>query len=384
MRMKQLDTIRALALGLVMIEHYGGATLNDYIPISAGSVGVGTFFTLSGFLITGILLQSFDAGVESKGTVWLDFYARRLLRLMPAYYAVILALVLLRITPVIHSWPWDMAYLSNVWVARGGQETVFWSLSVEEQFYLFWPFVIAFAPRRWLVPAILGLMGISLLFKLGVVAGGYNTHNLNRLLFGNFILLGMGCLLAVVSYRNGRANCFTWYEGAVRRRFTWAAWICIGLAVLSWRLIPVTGPSGLVRYFTNDLLCGTFYAWVVLQAAMGVQGPLAKLFDSPTLQYIGRISYGLYLVHNWMPDIVEKFFGKLPKYQAAPIVLLLTFGICSLSWFFFEKPILGLKRFFWNAGLRKPVAPGSEPDGPSASAAAPIDPANLSVGHKTA
>ncbi|HEY4077819.1 MAG TPA: acyltransferase [Rhizomicrobium sp.] len=358
MRMKQLDTLRAFALGLVMVEHYGGRALNEYIPIGAGSVGVGMFFTLSGFLITGILLQSFDAGVESKGKAWLDFYARRLLRLVPAYYAVILALVVMGIAPIAQSWPWHVAYLSNVWIAQGNPDNVFWSLSVEEQFYLFWPFVIAFAPRRWLVPAILAMAVMSLLFKLGVVLGGYNTRDVNRLLFGNLVLLGAGCLLAVVSYHGRRANCFDWYEGRTRRWFTALAWLGLGLAVLSWALFPKEG--GMVRYFTNDLLVGPFYAWVVLQAAVGLRGLPGRIFDSPSLQYIGRISYGLYLVHNWMPDIVDKYFGPMPKYQAAPIVLALTFGVCILSWHFFEKPILGLKRFFWNSKLKEPIAPENE------------------------
>jgi peptidoglycan/LPS O-acetylase OafA/YrhL len=359
MRMKHLDALRAFALLLVMVEHYGGKTLNDHIPIGAGSVGVGCFFTLSGFLITGILLESFDAHVESKRTVWLDFYARRLLRLMPAYYAVILALVLLGIEPIASSWPWHAAYLTNVWIALGHPDNVFWSLSVEEQFYLFWPFVIAFAPRRYLLHAIAVIVVFSLLFKTGVWLAGFNTRDVNRLLFGNLVLLGAGCALAVVSYRDGRANCFDWYTGPVARWLKRAAWLCLGAAVLSWWFFPKDG--GLVRYFTNDLFCGTFYAWVVLQAALGVEGLLTPVFDSGVLQYIGRISYGLYLVHNWMPDVVQKYFGAMPKYEAGPIVLALTFAVCIISWHFFEKPVSKLKRYFWNAPLERPPHP-REPD----------------------
>jgi peptidoglycan/LPS O-acetylase OafA/YrhL len=358
--MKHLDTLRAFAIGLVMVEHFGGKALNDHIPIGAGSVGVGLFFTLSGFLITGILMQSFDTA-DNKAVAWRDFYIRRLLRLVPPYYAVIAALLALGIGSIAASWQWDMAYLTNVNIARGGPETVFWSLSVEEQFYLFWPFVIAFVPRRWLVRTIFAMAAASLLFKLGVMLAGYNTRTVTRLLPGNLILLGAGCLLAVVSYRDRRADCFDWYTVRVRRWFTPAALLCLGLAVLSWSLFPKDG--GLVRYFTNDLLCGTFYAWLVLQGAIGVRGALAPLFNSQALQYIGRISYGLYLVHNWMPDIVTRFFGPLPKYQAAPIVLAGTFGVCMLSWHFFERPVMGLKRYFWNSNLKKPAgscSPGSE------------------------
>ena len=354
MRMKHLDTLRAFAILLVMVEHFGGKTLNGYFPIGAGSMGVGLFFTLSGFLITGILMQSF-AAAESRTVAWRDFYIRRLLRLVPPYYAVIAALLILGNSMIAASWPWDLAYLTNVNIARGGPETVFWSLAVEEQFYLFWPFVIAFVPRRFLVQAILALILVSLVFKLGVWLGGYNTRTVGRLLPANLILLGAGCLLAVVSFREGRANCFDWYTAKLARLFTWTALLALGLAVLSWGIFT---KQGLARYFTNDLLCGTFYAWLVLQGAQGVQGKLAPLFDSGVLQYIGRISYGLYLVHNWMPDIVAKFFGPMPKYQAGPIVLAATFGVCALSWHFFEKPVMGLKRYFWNSGPKKSVKSG--------------------------
>ncbi len=110
-----------------------------------------------------------------------------------------------------------------------------------------------------------------------------------------------------------------------------------------------------MRYYTNDLLCGVFYAWLTLQAALGRARLAGFGFDNDVLQYIGRISYGLYLVHNFMPDIVTKLFGPMPKAQAAPIVLALTFAVCILSWHFFEKPVLGLKRFFENSRGRKSV-----------------------------
>jgi len=379
MRMKQLDTLRAFAILLVMIEHFGGKAINDHFPIGAGAMGVGLFFTLSGFLITGILLQSFDSAPD-KAHAWRDFYARRLLRLVPPYYAVIAGLLLLGIAPVTQSWPWDLAYLTNVNIARGGPETVFWSLAVEEQFYLFWPFVIAFVPRRFLVHTILALAAVTLLFRLSVWLGGYNTRTVGRLLPGNLILLGAGCLLAAVSYRGGRANCFDWYTPNLRRWFSAAALLALGLAILSWSLFPKEG--GMVRYFTNDLLCGTFYAWLVLEGAIGVRGRLAPLFDSGGLQYIGRISYGLYLVHNWMPDIVTRFFGPLPKYQAAPLVLAGTFGICALSWQFFEKPVMGLKRFFGNPERNEPFGSNTGTDG-TLPGTAPLMTQALAAGQKS-
>ena len=342
MRMYQLDTLRALAVGLVMVEHYGGSWLNQRIPIGAGTLGVGCFFTLSGFLITGILLTTFDT-VDRAAVGFRTFYVRRLLRLMPAFYAVILILVLLGIEPVASSWPWHAAYLTNFWVALGNPSNVFWSLAVEEQFYLIWPLIIVVTPRRWLVAATLGLIAISLAFKTGIFLLGYSLSDLRGLLPINFELLALGCLLAIASYRGGCANCFDWYAGRVATAFTAAAWLCLGLAVGSWLLL---GEGSVLRFFTNNLLCGVFFAWLVLNAAIGFNGVAGRLFNSRPLQYVGQISYGLYLVHNWMPKVIERLVGDIPRLELGLIVIPATFVVCILSWHFFEQPILRLRRRF--------------------------------------
>jgi peptidoglycan/LPS O-acetylase OafA/YrhL len=352
MRLRQLDSVRAAAIALVMVQHYGGAALNAHIPIGAGPLGVGCFFTLSGFLITGILMEGFDAG-PSLGVAWRNFYGRRLMRLVPAYYAVILLLVLSGIAPIARSWPWHAAYLTNVWEAFGNSSNVFWSLSVEEQFYLLWPAVIAFVPRRWLLPASGGLIAATLAFKLVIVVGGYSTKASDHLLLNNLTLLALGCMLAVVSYR-GRPNDFSWHRGRVVPLLTVLAWTSLAVAVATWM---VFAKASLVRYFTVDLLCGVFYAWLVLRAAIGFGGPIGWLLDIGAVQYVGRISYGLYLVHDWMPRIVEKLAGPMPKFVAAPIVLTATFAICILSWHFYEQPILRLRRRPAAAPLPTPAMP---------------------------
>ncbi|HUO88503.1 MAG TPA: acyltransferase [Rhizomicrobium sp.] len=343
MRMKQLDAIRAFAILLVMVQHFGGRAVNAAFPIGAGSIGVGCFFTLSGFLITGNLLESFDARPGRMWTAWRNFYARRLLRLMPAYYAVLAALVLFGIEPIASSWPWHAAYLTNVWIALGHHSNVFWSLAVEEQFYLLWPFAIALVPRRWLVPVVLAMIAGELAFRLCVVLGGFDTRATSRLLFANLTLLAAGCMLALVSYREHRANDFGWHRGTAARAFATAACGALALAVIVWAILPKEGD--LVRYFANNVLCGVFYAWVVAQAAIGVTGPAGRVLDNAILQYVGRISYGLYLVHDWMRAIVERLFGTMPRYLEGLLVLVLTFAICAASWRFFEKPILDLKRY---------------------------------------
>lgn len=342
MRMYQLDTLRAFALGAVMVEHYGGRWINDRFPIGAGTIGVGCFFTLSGFLITGILLQSFDAA-EKRSDAFRTFYVRRFLRLMPAFYAVILALVLLGIQPVANSWPWHVAYLTNFWIALGNPSNVFWNLAVEEQFYLLWPLVIVVTPRRWLPTVTIALMVLAFVFKIAVYRSGFSLTEARGLLPNNFDLLALGCLLAMACYRDGRSNTFDWYSGRVAVIFTAVAWASIALAVASWAIL---GERSILRFFTNNLLCSVFFAWLVLNAAVGFKGWVGTIFNFKPLQYVGQISYGLYLVHNWMPKIVEKYAGNLPRLQLGLIALVGTFAVCILSWHFLEKPILNLRHKF--------------------------------------
>lgn len=354
MRMRQLDALRAIAVALVMVEHFGGSLVNAYFPISAGSLGVGCFFALSGFLITGILLESFDRHAENKALAWRAFYIRRAARLVPAYFLVLLALTIFAVEPIASSWPWHAAYLTNVWIALGNPSNVFWTLAVEEQFYLFWPFVIALAPRRYLPAAAIGLIALTLVLKTLIVLLGLPRVSLNSLLPLNFELLAMGCLLAIASYRGGRANQFAWYAGRTAAIFTAAAWTSIGLAVASWAIL---GEGSLVRYFTNSFLCGVFFVWVIVNAAIGFRGLPGRLLDHPWLQAMGTISYGLYLVHNWMPGILERLIGPQPKIVLGPLALAATFAVCALSWRYVEQPILAFAR---SRTSGQPVRPAEE------------------------
>jgi peptidoglycan/LPS O-acetylase OafA/YrhL len=340
MRMYQLDALRALAVGSVMIEHYGGRWINDRFPIGAGTIGVGCFFTLSGFLITGILLQSFDTA-EERSVAFRTFYVRRFLRLMPAFYAVILALVLLGIQPIASTWAWHAAYLTNFWVALGNPSNVFWSLAVEEQFYLLWPLAIVVTPRRWLPTVTIVLMVLAFVFKVVVYRSGFSLTEARGLLPNNFDLLALGCLLAMACYRDSKPNKFEWYTGRVAVLFTVVAWTSIALAVAFW---AIWGDRSILRFFTNNLLCGVFFAWLVLNAAVGFKGWIGAIFNLKPLQYVGQISYGLYLVHNWMPKIVEKYAGSMPRIPFGIIVVTATFAVCILSWHFLEKPILNLRQ----------------------------------------
>ena len=333
-RLPHLDALRAFAILAVLVEHWGGG-LRDWVPIGGGTLGVDLFFTLSGFLITGILLEDIARrGPIGNAGMLRAFYIRRIFRLTPAFYSVLLILALAGIGGIASSWLWHAAYLSNFYMARGGTESVFWTLAVEEQFYLLWPLILIVTPRRWLVAVAIGMIVLAQVSKLSTLTFGYRLSF--YLLPWQLDVLGAGCLLAVLTFRNGRRNQFDWFTERRRMVLAVAGLLAISLAAVDWYIFR----GGLSRYLLVNPLCAVFFAWLTLMSARGWRGWMSHIFGNPVLQYIGRISYGIYLVHNWMPQIVEKTIGPLPKYQAAPIVVLLTFGICALSWRFFEQPLI--------------------------------------------
>ena len=148
--MTQLDGLRCFAVFSVLVAHF----CHDLPGIGragpwGGLLGVRLFFVLSGFLITQILLRERDAMRAAGVGVWTairPFYARRFLRIFPLYYGVLLVATALAVYPVRESLPWHLAYASNFYMAREGTwvPTVahFWTLAMEEQFYLLWPWVV--------------------------------------------------------------------------------------------------------------------------------------------------------------------------------------------------------------------------------------------------
>ena len=161
----ELDTVRTAAIASVLCLHFlpRGHWINR-IQMETGW-GVFLFFVLSGFLITRILLRcraAMAAGTMTVGSSLRNFYARRFLRIFPLYYFVLFAGTALGYAGMRAGLPWHLAYLSNVYSWRlqsfgNGPAAPFWSLSVEEQFYVFWPFLILLLPLRALPRTILGI-----------------------------------------------------------------------------------------------------------------------------------------------------------------------------------------------------------------------------------
>jgi peptidoglycan/LPS O-acetylase OafA/YrhL len=352
----QLDGLRAMAIGLVGIEHFGGPWLRDHFPIGAGALGVHLFFVLSGFLITRNLLVRLSKA--PAGVVIRRFYAGRAIRLMPAYYLTLLVLVAFGVPEVRDHIVWHALYTSNYLAANGGPLLVFWSLAVEEQFYLLLPALLLLSDRNAVRMAAL-LIGTGLLLRVLVLTTPIDRWSFELSIFGNFEILGLGVLVGALSYvakrdgRGFRAGPVWWWFGLAGLVFQAVAWYLWG--------------NGVIRHLTFSLTVGIFFAWLVVEADADRPGVLAWFSGFAFVRFIGKISYGIYLTHVFFLKIFQSAavvdrFGVVPLWVQGLIAMALSLAVPTVSWFLMEAPLLRLKERM----LEGTAAPGEFPaTGPS-------------------
>lgn len=329
-----LDGVRAVAVFVVMSSHSAVAT----IP---GDLGVSGFFVLSGFLITWLLLREHDRA----GSVSLRrFYARRTLRIFPAYY-VFLALSF--VADAILGTPWTLGlgaaalfYLMNYYNAFLGHPGTSiahtWSLAVEEQFYLFWPWlfrrVVPFGRRalaRTLAMLALGVMAWRCLLFLVLGASEAYVYNAFDTRFDN---LAVGCLLAVLLADAGPRR--------FAERFGRSAWMPVPTLALLW----ISRTSGADwHYGPGFTIDAVLLAILLVQLMQLADTPAWRWLDHPTIRYLGRISYPMYLWHGWGLS-AARHVDVLPKEARFVLGVLLTIGVASASYALIEKPFLRMKK----------------------------------------
>ena len=366
-RFPALDGLRALAILAVFFEHYGGGSHGGKLMMLVnrvrlyGWVGVDLFFVLSGFLITGILYDTLGDSHYFK-----RFFARRSLRIFPIYYLVFA--VLFALTPfLLYQWrPGHLlflVYLGNflgnydfsyydIASRRFASATVeighFWSLCVEEQFYLLWPpLVYAVRRRRSLLvaAALLSLSAVALRMGLYLYGGAELSErwSVRTLPFRVDSLLA-GAMLALL-LRGSRSD-------AVQRSCKWA------FLVGSAGAIGIFSLSGSLR----DLLYSGFAFSFTALASAGLIGctlragsTAYKVFDWKPLRTLGKYSYGFYIYHLlfaklWIALLV--LLGtRLHSLAAAgaialPLNFVTTFLVAKVSYDFYEKRFLRYKVHF--------------------------------------
>ena len=389
-----LDGLRGVAILLVLLRHTVALPLQPATSVDAavaavaslGWTGVDLFFVLSGFLITGILLDT-----KGQPHWWPNFFVRRGLRIFPLYYGVLAFLFILLPHLVRWSdadyavlrnhqawyWTYTVNFLNAFTHGRGTPlyTSHFWSLSIEEQFYLIWPlFVWRCKPETLLRVA--GLAAITgLAWRLAVVlhdpANAASTYVLTP---GRLDGLMMGAALAVVARgRNGFQTCSAWAPRVLSLAVVVLAALALARGGLEYR-------DPVVSVLAYPVVALGFGALLVAALTAAPGGVLARTLSGATLRQWGKYSYGLYVVHypllgllqtrcHWCDRGVDLLGGsRLPPVLAlALIVAAGSFGLAWLSYHVYEAPLLGLKRYFATrpAERASPVAPLRTPSLPA-------------------
>jgi peptidoglycan/LPS O-acetylase OafA/YrhL len=334
----ELDGLRAVAVVLVIGLHAG-------LPaVSGGSVGVDVFFTLSGFLITTVLLQEHG----KRRTLNLGhFYARRALRLYPALLLALAGAAVLAYAPRNPGWvsgatlegiPLALSYSMNWFSASGhsyyGLINHMWSLCVEEQFYLVWPVILLLALRRSLRAAVLVAVGLTTVCA-ALTPALYASGGYARIAFGTDarvpqLLIGA---LAALAYSIRRPG-----ERARRVLF-----------------VSAIGAFAMVAVAAHGMLPESFWAYGGYELfAVGVAALVVHLVDSPAPVFsrvlasrpavaIGRISYGMYLWHYILIIVLLVYAPSLDPTAMFLVVLPLSAFVALASYRLVEVKFLRLK-----------------------------------------
>lgn len=343
--MRQLDGLRALCVAAVAWSHWGAYFGFDGKTFSGAEFGVETFFVISGFLITGILLDNHSVALRSE--VLKQFYIRRFLRIFPVFYVVFGVACLLDADSARLTWPWHVSYLSNILFYQHGwfgALSHFWSLAVEEQFYIFWPLFIFLVPTRYLFSTIGLLMLAAPVYALltNVTHPDSVRITASILMPSCMSALGMGALVAhLVREKSQPKEILQWL--LVVGLLGIAAWFAAGSPI--W-LKPF-------ERLAEDGVLG----WLVFTVAGGIRGLVGSFLQSAPMRYLGRISYGIYIIHNFAKPLVDgaQALLKYPKWlmwfygsawSCIPLFIVITVGLASLSWHLYEKRLNDLKRFF--------------------------------------
>ncbi|HEX8913357.1 MAG TPA: acyltransferase [Humisphaera sp.] len=364
-RFPGLDGLRGIAILLVMWGHFaptltpGETAWSRWTAnlLNAGWAGVDLFFVLSGFLITDLLLRAKAGrpGVDppSAGRYFGCFFARRALRIAPLYLAVLAGVTIWLLgvggRDTWRAWaelsPWLWTCTSNVAVAREGWAfkfdgvllNHFWSLAIEEQFYLVWPALVYACRRRTLAHACVAALLLAPALRAYYVFEAGNGYAAFALTPCRADAFAVGGLLALA-------------VGAGTRRLAaaGAAMMSVGGAVAlaafaDQRWIDVVGRSALPVFFGGAVLVG-------LKTRVGLW------LDNPPLRFFGRYSYGLYVLHFLLYHPLDTLF---PTSLGVPLrvagCVLASSALAWCSWHLLEKRFLKLKAAFPMSAPERPA-----------------------------
>jgi peptidoglycan/LPS O-acetylase OafA/YrhL len=353
-RIPSLDGLRAISIGLVLFSHLAGT---GGFPVSAaaanpwalGSFGVTVFFVISGFLITGLLLDE----LKRTDRIRLGrFYFRRTLRIFPPYFALLVALAAADLAGWISLNPGDLlygaTYTSNYHDARSWYVGHTWSLAVEEQFYLLWPAVLLLArTRRALLIAAAAILVVPAIRVAEWELMRSSAYGIGARFETIADALAAGCVLACARPRLHRSALYM-------RALSSRAFVLVPLAALAANL---THDHPLILFGVAATVINVCLALCVDWAVTFHEGRVGRVLNAAPLVFIGWISYSLYL---WQQPFLNRDSGALTA--QFPLNIALTFAAALASYYLVERPSLQLRKRIESRKRRPSPAPPVGPD----------------------
>jgi peptidoglycan/LPS O-acetylase OafA/YrhL len=361
---KGLDTLRAVAIMLVIITHWGPHTLKSIWLtfffskiLPNGMFGVDLFFVLSGYLITTILLTSRQENDETNRLIIIkNFYIRRILRIFPIYFLFVFIMVyLLNNSYIKDNILYFITYTTDFLVLRDGKQYIShtWSLAVEEQFYLLWPWVIIYTPKKYLFRIIILAIAVGLISTI-VLQYFYGIYA---------VYLPLPCITAfAIGALYSYVNIYNPFKKVVITIFLILLPFCIALL-----LIYQFGNQFILIRSVNSVIA---IVLVIYVSRENYNSFSRYVFNNKLLTNVGKISYGIYLYHFNLPFYYSAFINYLgvkfvfntktlkllinpPPAYLIQLTLLLLISIASYH--YIELVFLRLKKNFSYPGNKKPL-----------------------------
>ncbi|HYM93211.1 MAG TPA: acyltransferase [Chitinophagaceae bacterium] len=349
-----LDGLRGAAILFVVLYH----NFSSFDYFFFGWLGVDLFFVLSGYLITDILLNTAGSANYLR-----NFFLRRILRILPLYYLILIIFFL--ILPGLNFYqgefdfylnhqPWFWFYLQNWLLAfhfslKGGYLAHLWSLGVEEQFYIIWPFVVLWLRK----PKLLLVFMLSLLLLIVITRGIIWFQNIEGLNYTNFYKftrvdgICVGCIIAILNHMD---------ISYLKRRMPV---IILTLAAINFLFYFFNEPYGILPYLAlvGYTTFAILFGFLVYELVYGRNRLFNFIFSIRPLRFLGKISYGFYVFH--LP-IYIMLFQKTRQFihddlniaglglnlLSSSLVTLISFTISVISYYTYERMWLKLKKRF--------------------------------------
>jgi peptidoglycan/LPS O-acetylase OafA/YrhL len=350
-RRVQIDGLRALALiGVLFVHFWHKDPVTEHVRVSL-------FFAVSGFLITHILYSAKRRGGRIR---ILNFYVRRMLRLFPALFILVLVGAWFDMEGFRTSALWHAAQLSNIrfvltesfepWVAAH-----LWSLNILEQFYLLWPLVIILLPLSRILTFTIAAFAALVFVRVNGDHLGLDGWTLNLVLAGDPIYFG----------------CFAYFlqlHEPTRQVLRSAYAVVASLIVLAAPYFLWTGFGASESY---RILIQPALAVLIVGAYHGYRGPLGAALGSKVAQFLSKISYGMFIYHLALWWLVTQYFPEL--FERGPrtfaVMSAVTIMAATLSWYLVEQPLSRLKDRF---PVRTSTQPAPAGPAPATLATAPL------------